>query len=396
MRVLKAQLYNEKNDVFTDIYLPASHEEIEDALQIIGGTADECATDIQHFLGEDDLLFGKTIKSCNIFEMNYFSQLIQGMSEYDRMQFSGLVQATTDEQPEMKTVINLALNNLKMKCPLAPASNDHDLGEFYVENELVGGLANLEDLSDEDYEWVCDHLDLAKIGKEVRENEQGAFVSGGYIVITDEIQELYDGNPVLPQPKDYIFKVELAQIPMGDEPNDEHTVSLKLPATEEDINSKVNEIGLDNLQDCCFYGYESCLPQLCDILIDVDEIESLNDLAKKLTDTPKEDMLKYKAMLDAVECKDVATAVAVYEKMDGFKLDTNCNCPTDYANKVLQEVDMPMKRELLFYLSKDGYGRALMQSCGVEHTSYGMVIPDNGISLKEQLKEPIQTMELSM
>ena len=254
----------------------------------------------------------------------------------------------------------------------------------------------MDSLSDEQFQWVCDHLDLSKIGKEVREQEQGAFVSGGYIILNEEIKQLYDGNPVLPQPKDYIFKVELAQIPMGDEPNDEYTVSLKLPATEEEISSKLKELDLDSLHDCCFYGYESTIPQLCDVLTDTSELSTLNTLAKNLSAIPKEDITKYKAMLGAVECKDVSTAVAIYEKMDDFKLDTNCNCPTDYAKKVMAAVEVPMKKELMCYLSQNGYGTALMQRDGAEQTPYGVIVPDSGISIKEQLIEPTQTMELSM
>lgn len=396
MRILKAQLFNPQTDVYTDIHLPASHEEIEDALQIVGGTAEECASDIQHFLGDDDLLIGKTVQPCNIYEMNYFAQLLENMHEHERLQFSGLAEVTASEYPEMKTLINLALNTPNLHCNIAPASNDHDLGEFYVENELLNEVLNTESLSDKEYDWLCEHLDLAKIGKEIREKEKGAFVSCGYIIVDDKIAQMYDGNPVLPQPKDYIFKVELAQIPMGDEPNDAHTVSLKLPTTEKELGYTLSEIGLDNLRDCCFYGYESTIPQLCDILSDIDEMKPLNDLAKKLTELPQSDIPKYKAMLDAVECKTIDTAVAVFDKMDGFKLDTNCNCPTDYAEKVLANVDAPMKRELMFYISKDGYGRALMQNDGVEHTSYGMIIPDNGISLKEQLSSPTQDMDMSM
>ena len=45
MRILKAQLFNPKTDVYTDIHLRSSHEEIEDALHIVGGTAEECASD---------------------------------------------------------------------------------------------------------------------------------------------------------------------------------------------------------------------------------------------------------------------------------------------------------------------------------------------------------------
>jgi hypothetical protein len=388
MRVLKAQVYNPENEAFTDIELPASYEELEDTLQMINGTNESCAVNVKYFLGDVDFLQGKEVLSCSLYEMNYFATLIDKMQEHEQLQFAGLVECYDPEYPQMKEITNLALNAPTLDCYHAPATSDKDLGEFCIENELLPQLADLESLSDEQYDWVCEHLDKEKIGKEMREQEHGVFTSAGYFVKNEEIKQLYDGNPEVPKPCDYIFRLELALIPNGDEPNDQNTISLKLPAAQADIQRTLEEIGAKSMDDCCFYGYESLVvPQLADCYGDNEDFDALNHLAERINRFDNDNLVKFKAMLEAVECKDIETAIVVYEHIDEFTLDRGCTTAADYVDKVLQNLDLPMKEQFSFYLSKDGYGKALMQYNGVDVTSYGMLIPDDGLRLSELLQK---------
>ena len=398
MRVLKAQLYNEKNDAMTNIELPASFEELENALQVVNGVADECATDIIYFLNNMDLLENKTVKPCNLYELNYFAQIISGLDEDARCKFSGILEITCQsEYPEISEMINLALNTEKLNCLLAPASNDHDLGEFYVENQLIDELADLDSVSDKEYEWICSHLDIGKIGQEIRENEGGAFVNNGYMVISEVTKSLYNGTPVVPAPKDYVFLLELALLPTGDAPNDEQTISLELPASDTEIENVLSVLGAEDMSDCCFYEYESTvIPQLSEVYGDTNDFDALNQLAGQISKFDANTRVKFKAMLEAVDCQSIDTAIRVCENMDSFSLHRNLISPADYVDRFLEQIDIPMKEELNFYLSKDGYGRCLMQQAGVEETPYGMIIPDNGLKLSEQIQKQNEDMELTM
>lgn len=151
------------------------------------------------------------------------------------------------------------------------------------------------------------------------------------------------------------------------------------------------------MKDCCFYGYESLVvPQLADCYTDNDDFNVLNHLAEKINRFNGDELAKYKAMLEAAQCKDIETALSVYEKMDEFILDRSCITATDYVDKVLESLDLPMKEQFSFYLSKDGYGKALMQYNGVDTTSYGMLIPDEGIRLSEQIQKQTPSTEMTM
>lgn len=397
MRVLSAQVYNAENEAFADIDLPASYEELEDTLQILNGSNESCTADIRCFSGDMSLLENKTVQSCSLYEMNYFASLVDKMEDYQKVQFAGLVEAESSEHPEMKEIINLALNAPGLNCYHAPVTTDKDLGEFYIDNELLPQLADLESLTDEQYDWVCDHLDKEKIGREMREQEHGVFTYAGYFVKNEEIKQLYEGNPILPKPCDYIFRLELALIPDGDEPNDQNTLSLKLPACVADVQRALEEIGAESMADCCFYGYESLVvPQLADCYGDNEDFKALNHLAEKINRFNSIDLVKFNAMLESVQCQDIETAITVYEKMEVFTLDRNCTTATDYVNEVLKGLDLPMKEELNFYLCKDGYGKALMKHNGVNNTSYGMLIPNDGISLSDQIQKQTNGMEMTM
>lgn len=397
MRILKAQVYNPINEAFTDIELPTSYEELVDTLQIVNASNENCAVEIRYFNGDLNPFEGKTIQPCSLYEMNYFATLYEHLQEYEQMQLAGLVGASTSEFPEMKEIINLTLNTPKLDCFHAPCACDKDLGEFYIDNELLPQLADLDSLSDEQYEWVCSHLDKEKIGREMREQEHGVFTYKGYFVKNEEIKQLYDGNFILPQPCDYIFRLELALIPDGDEPNDQNTLSLKLPASVADIQRALDEIGAESMDDCCFYGYESLVvPQLADCYGDNDDFNALNHLAEKINRLDNDSLAKYKSMLEVSKCDNIYTAITVYEHMDEFILDRNCTTPTDYVDRVLEKLDLPLREQFNFYLSKDGYGRVLMEHNGVENTPYGMLISADGIKLSEQLQKQTDDMEMTM
>lgn len=397
MRILKARVYNAENEAYADIELPASYEELQDILQMVNCSNENCVADIQSFHDDFNSLEHKTIQPCSLYELNYFATLVNNLDDYQKMQFAGLVEVESSEYPTMKELINLALNIPSLDCYHAPAISDKDLGEFYIDNELLPQLADFENLPDEQCKWVCEHLDAEKFGREMREMEKGVFTCVGYFIKNEEVKQLYDGNPIIPKPCDYIFRLELALIPEGDEPNDQHTLNLKLPASVADVQRALEEIGAKSMEDCCFYGYESLVvPQLADCYGDNEEFETLNILANKINRLDKDELAQYKAMLEAVECKDIETAVSVYEKMEDFTLDRNGMTASDYVDKVLDSLDLPLKEQFDFYLSKDGYGKALMKHNGVDQTSYGLLIPNAGIRLSEQIKEQSQDMDMTM
>ncbi|MGL5254528.1 MAG: hypothetical protein ACRC9L_06000, partial [Brevinema sp.] len=173
MRILKAQVYNAENEAYADIELPASYEELQDILQMVNCSNENCVADIQSFHDDFYSLEHKTIQPCSLYELNHFATLVDNLDDYRKMQFAGLVEVESSEYPTMKELINLAVNTPSLDCYHAPAISDQDLGEFYIDNELLPQLDDFENLPDEHYKWVCEHLDAEKVGREMREMEKG-------------------------------------------------------------------------------------------------------------------------------------------------------------------------------------------------------------------------------
>ena len=394
MRVLKAEVFNPENDTYGDIELPASYEEMEDCLQMLNADNEHCAVDLQYFLGDVSYLEQATIQSCSLYEMNYLATLLQDMNDYQKLQFSGIAQAEGKEFPTINEVINYALNVPTLDCFHAPATSDSELADFYIDNELLPQLADLENLSDEQYEWFCNHLDLGKVGKEIREGEHGVFTTAGYFVKNEEIKQLYDGNPIVPKPCDYIFKLSI--IPNQTD-NEENLIELKLPASTVDVQKALDEVGAINIQYCCFHSYESLvIPQLKDCDVGNDEFHSLNQLAENINGMSGDDLVKFKAMLEVAQCQTIETAVSISENMEDFGLNRDFTSPSDYVDEYFAILNLPMREQISAYLAKDEYGRALMKEDGVEASSYGMLVPDSGVSLTEQLEHCFQRGGMTM
>ena len=69
--------------------------------------------------------------------------------------------------------------------------------------------------------------------------------------------------------------------------------------------------------------------------------------------------------------------------------------PEDYAKKQLKSIEAPLKKALLEALDLRCYGEKLMAEKGVVQSEYGMLIPDDGITLQEKM-EPIQSHGMTM
>ena len=97
---------------------------MEETLQMVHGSNKSCSADIKYFLGDMNLLENKEMLSCSLYEMNYFASLVDKMQDYEQVKFTGLVEAEASEYPNMKEIINLALNAPTLDCYHAPATSD--------------------------------------------------------------------------------------------------------------------------------------------------------------------------------------------------------------------------------------------------------------------------------
>lgn len=324
----------------TKLTLPATDYELLDALDKAGITnlrdiykveVSDCKLDyIPQFIPD----------SANLYELNIFAKQLAAMGEWDCDCFEGMVMmdaVKTDFTPiTVERLINMTYST--SDCQIAGGVyDDEQLGRFYVENDFPVLPENLP-------EAVYDLLNYEEIGKQARTSEGGVFTPKGYVVHSGEMSRQYSSeNLIYPQKPDYVFLLEIAEIPKGNESNDQNCVIVKLPCTAKTLELSLSEIGMDSIEGCCFYRYESTIPQLAEAFGFLEDIDQLNELAHAVTGFTKEQNCTYKAMLDAAP-KDItiSEALELSEQIQNFSVIREATSPGDYARHMLSKYSLPI------------------------------------------------------
>lgn len=333
-----------QNDV--KLSLPAADYELLDALEKAGVTNERDIYNVEVAESKLDYLLQFIPDSANLYELNILAGRLAAMSQWELDCFEGMVMmdsVKTNYAPiEAERIINMTYST--PDCQIVyEAHDDESLGRFYAENDFV---PELEILSEKIFPW----LDYSKIGKELREAEGGLFTPSGYVVHSGEMSRQYSSeNLIYPQKPDYVFLLEVATLPKGDEPNDQNCVTMKLPCTEETLKSALSQIGADSIEGCCFYKYESTIPQLSEAFGFLEQIDQLNELAHVITGFTKEQVCTYKAMLDAAP-KDITMpeALELSGQMQNFSVIREAATPAEYAKYMLSKYCIEPQEELFF------------------------------------------------
>ncbi len=201
-----------------EIFLPASYEAITDACEQAGYHPDNVP-----FLGYQLVPAGFATKDpapngYNLWELNHLATLLDKMDDLEEFAFGGVVQL--QERTDTLTIpalVNIAMNveansadGTNIGC--YPAQNAYELGEFYVVNDLIPEIAGLDG---DVHQWVLDHTDFKLVGKEICQQENGAFVDGAYVTANANLPQLYDGKFEIPPEKPYIFTVFHNYVPLA-------------------------------------------------------------------------------------------------------------------------------------------------------------------------------------
>ena len=164
-------------------------------------------------------------ESMSIFEFNSLTEQLSKLDSYQEAALEGLLQMQVNKHmqenggPITAQELMMLAHNVDHCQVLADVHSDEALGKFYVKN---GFREDLDALPDSAYAL----LDYAKIGKQMRESEAGAFTPHGYVVRTEELQPLPDYKPQ----RDINYMIRLT---LMNHENEQKTSVLDLPATEQ-------------------------------------------------------------------------------------------------------------------------------------------------------------------
>lgn len=318
----------------------------------------------------------------NLYELNALAGRLAEMEPPDLAAFEGLVGMELQKKVEEVQISKLIDFAHSVDCchVVPDAMTDYELGKFYAE---YGFVPEVEDLSDAAFEL----LDFGKIGKDYRESEEGVFTSWGYVVRSGDLKQVAESMDYLPHKPDYIFRLTLINTCSE---RGERNVPLELPTTDEQLEAALERLDSSDWTGIAMTSLDGPLTGMDRDLFYMDELPKLNELAKSIRQIDKGGRLpQYKAILCAVDCHDIDTALALADTVDEYHFRPDIRTPEQVAMEDLRVTVGTRERELLVkHLNLHAYGRDLLARYNEKLTEYGMLERKDGQPIQSMTDQP--------
>ena len=323
-------------------------------------------------------------ESMSIFEFNSLTEQLSKLDERQETALEGLLQMQVNKHMQENggiiTVPELMMlaHNVDHCHVLADVHTDTELGKFCADNDFLPELTALPDS-------VYALLDYAKIGKQMRESEAGAFTPHGYVVRTEELQPLPDYEPQ----RDINYMIRLT---LMNHENEQKTAVLDLPATEERMQEVQAELDAPEWFDAQFISCDAIVPQLNTILTDVEDLPRINELAHSLLKLKANGQLtKFKAVVGATQCETLDDVFDRLEKLPQYCFEAKIRDKDALVRDELEFVLGGKDADLIYkHLNREAYAEDVLKQYGAELTPYGMVNREDFGSLHEPIPEQQQ------
>lgn len=319
----------------------------------------------------------------DIYQLNALAKkLAEFTSVQDMASFEGLVGKEIEKGAapvELPRLIDFA-HSADCCHVVGDAATDYELGRFLAGN---GFVPEAEDLSETAFEL----LDFGKIGKEHRESEGGIFTGFGYVEQHDEVHHVSEAMDFQPRSPAYTILLNMAPPPFVRKAGPEDTVQMRLPAPEGQMLEALKKMGASDwkyvdssIQDCA-------IPQLINEFYMNGEAPQIAELAQCLSQLDaRGELPKYKALLAAMDCKDIGQAVTLAGTVDEYLFNPRTSCPEDVAmSKLRMMVGNDEAAGFAQYVNLHDFGLSLLERDHAVITGYGLIERQDG--------QPIQAME---
>ena len=368
---------------YTSLELPATDYEIRDALQKLRATREMLAPQ-EYYIYNCEIfpqLNEVRLDSATLDELNFFAKRLVSLNQDERNILQGIatkfVPTDEDEIVSIRELINMTYGTGVVSV-ISNVTNDEQLGEFVIENELQDEIALVP-------EKAIHLLDAEKIGRIQRAADGGVFVGNLYVCADHfEMPKVYDGItlPAVEPEEWFAFRLLVAQEPKGNETTIDSAGWIRLPMTQVDMDKFSKQHDGLKIRDCVFYDFESSFPQItADCFASMDDFEQLNKLAWRLSFLAPEDQVKFKAVLEAerpfgltlADMEDIAS------NLDKYEMSTVSDSPGAFFKEyLLKHLDTRFDPQWLDNIVSTREGNKLLDRLGATMTDYGVVSSRNG------------------
>jgi len=369
---------------YANLKLPATEGQIEDAKQIARAIGREEYMQISVIscprLPE---LMDTRLDSPTIEEMNFLAQRLEKLPENQLIGLNALFETQKEageyeDGVSIKDLINMTYD-LDGLVVVAGIANDRELGEMVKANEME---PYLKELSDE----MLNMLDLEKVGLKFREEECGVFRNGYYVArLGYDWPEVYDGK-TLPKPGIQAVGGGFITMKVAQSGNPEpfeaekNSVLIGLPIDRAKADEIAQSLGEKSIEDCVYFDFQSPLTWLDDELYgDTQIFDKLNDVAFTYESLSPDDRLKFKAISESVQCKDLDTAKEIMNNLNRYQLSHYTSDYESYAKEYMQlKLPTEFDTSILERCNLANLGRTLCDRLDCKMTVYGVVSNEGG------------------
>ena len=364
---------------FMELDLPATDYEMLDMMERLHLEDGKLPyLEVLKFREEYDYLEKCVHEQPDIYQLNALAKKLSEFTSVQEMAaFEGLVgkeignRAVTIELPRL---INFAYST--DCCHVAEdAMTDFQLGKFLVENDFIEEANNLPGS-------MLALLDYGKIGREHREQEGGVYTGFGYVEQHTDVRHVSETMDYRPHKPDYTILLNVLPVPLI--PGEKRDpIPIELPASSEQLQATLEKAGCASWSNVMTAILDSPLPAWNRRIFMDDEVPQVIQLAEKLRQLDADGKLtKYKAILSATDCQEVADAVALSKTVDEYMLLPEVRTLEEAAVDDLRiSIDPITMGRLQPYIDLRGYGVAMLEYHNAKLTSYGRLDRDG---------EPIQ------
>lgn len=386
-------VYLAKEDPASDAYakldLPAQPWELLDALDKLHlQEGDRLYLEIDDYYDFEELATVLRDQEDSLAELNDLAERLTRLNDVQCAALQGLIQMETTKSGGEISVTRLRdLTESTDCCHVVPeALNDSQLGRFYAENGFVPEVEGISDT-------VFELLDFAAIGLRARKEESGVFTRKGYVLQNSDLKQAPSVPGEIEEP-DYMVLLEVAGR-QGDGPAQDSAgpILVKLPAAPEELEAVVKCLNVASSQELWWRCIDCVIPEMRDAVTFAGGINDVNRLAQTVAAMPQGQRKMYKAVLEGLQCRDLASATAQVDTLGAYLLREDIYSPSGFAKeKIRSIVDETMVGQLLTNLNLYRCGEALMESEHCIQTGYGLLqrrderelrVQDKQIGMKE-------------
>ncbi len=350
------------------LWLPATRAALQDAMEQVrvpeGGSY--CLTRLDgwpKFLAER-----LSRMEADIQEVNVLAGKIDQIGRESIPWYEGVISCVESERGgrecSVKDLINAA-DNLEYFGFLPWIVSDTDLGESAVNGGSVGMLQGLPD-------EVLAFLDKERVGAWLRETEKGVFTKEGYCYrVKEGWQEIYNGQNL---PEQETGSDAILSVRLENRKYPEHgKVWLSLPSSTERKASACASLHAESLEQCRIREVRSAVPILEKKIQFYDDVEMLNELAERLQQMPQKELIKYKAVLQFENWKNIEEALLLTERLDCYVFDPSQISYEHYGRKCLEDLGVDCSDSAFRNFDFAEYGMNRFDAAGMRKTNYGWI-----------------------